>query len=244
MKKYIAALMVVFLTLLTSCAYETNNVVVSGYTGTAPDNTEHVPKNKVDSPKLMFSDNDSAERPSSNEAITIQDLFEPKDTEIYLEGIPHPVRIYPFGDIVKSAAEGRASFVIFIEANQNVEQHDNLLRIIPNIDMSSDRPPVFMEITQVTDTTVAELESQIKSDIDFNSHLYAFHMTSTEDFPFNIIEFHEDVERDSKVTRIFIRDNEHGGVFVITAQFFSEAIGGFGAHYKHYISTLKIIDTE
>ena len=100
----------------------------------------------------------------------------------------------------------------------------------------------LMEITQIMDITVAEVEHQIKSFVDFSSYPYSFHLQPTEYFPFSVIEFHEGAMWNSKVTRIFIRDNTQGGAFVITTQFFSESIGGFGARFRHYISTLMIIN--
>jgi len=219
-KKYVAAFAAALLFLLASCESETNF-------------TEDVVVNEPDIPEL----------PPSDETIAIEDLFEPKDSIVYLYGEPHPIRLYPFGEIVKDETEGRASFAIFVEnyPGYRVEQHDNLLRLTPNFDPPTDSPPMFMEITQIADITADEAEYKIKSEINFD--LYElFHRYATQDFPFNSIHLYEkELSRNAKVINIYIRDNGRGGVFVITVQH-SEEAHLVGTRFRHYISTLEIID--
>ena len=172
--------------------------------------------------------------------VTVQHLFEPKDTEIYLEGIPIPVRLYPFGEVAAHDTAGRAGFVIFVEPEQHVYQSDNLLRITPNFDTPQHLPDNFMEIIQIANITVDEAESYIKAAFDINSYRYSFYTAPTEAFPFSIIEFYDGIEFDSKSTRILIKDNNHNGVFVITVQNSVESVA-FWVRCKHYIGTLSII---
>jgi len=177
-----------------------------------------------------------------DEATIIQDLFKSKDSVVYLYGEPHPIRLYPFGEIVK-AEEERASFVIFVESypSFSIEQQNNLLRLTSNFDLPSDSPSMFMEITQIADITVEEAERQIKSEIDLD--LYElFRNDATEDFPFNSIHLYErELLWNAKIISIYIRDNGRGGVFVITTQHSEEAHLA-GTRFRHYISTLEIID--
>ena len=98
-----------------------------------------------------------------------------------------------------------------------------------------------MEITQIMDITVAEAEYRIKADVDFNSYQYISYKEPTEDFPFRIIDLSEGSDWNSKITRLFIRDNAQGGVFVITVQTFTEGIN-WAVRYGHYINTLEIIE--
>jgi len=48
---------------------------------------------------VLEPDDDIVENSYSNEIITIQDLFEPKDSVIYFEGMPYSIKLYPFGEI-------------------------------------------------------------------------------------------------------------------------------------------------
>jgi len=218
MKKYIIALVAIPLILLTSCAPESNDIYVSNDTYVSAD-----------------------EMTAVEAIITIQELFEPKDSVIYIEGEPVSIKLYPFGEIIED--EEKASFVIFVEAypRHRVEQQDNLLRLTSNFDPPMGSPPIFMEITQIVDITVDEAERQIKSDVDLVSH-ELFQNHATEDFPFNSIHLYErELSWNAKVVSIYIKDNDRGGVFVITAQHSEEAYL-VGARFRHYISTMEIID--
>ena len=240
MRKHIATFVVALLVLLTSCASETNDTFVSNGTESVFEDIEVVIINESDMPELSSYNEEGTESLYPNGVITVQDLFEPIDDVMYLQGTPIPVRLYPFGEIVMPE-EGRASFVIFIEGHRYVEQYDNLLRLRPTSDPLPDRPPIYMEITQVVNTTAAEAEYQIKSDIDFSLFSSTSYGYPSEEFPFFNINLYEGGERYSTITRIFIRDNTKGGVFVITIQMYTEAIG-WGVICRHYINTLEIID--
>ena len=173
-----------------------------------------------------------------NEPILPQASLEPIDYVIYMEGLPETIQLHPFSTI--SEQDGMANYVTYIEADYyNVEQQDNLLRITPNIDIY---PIVFMEIKQIPNVSVMEMEAEITNSKAFNN-CTTFHTPSTEDFPFVRIEFYDGDERDSTVTNFYIRDNSHGGVFVATAQYFTEAVGGHGVRFMHYLKTLVIIET-
>ena len=178
---------------------------------------------------------------------TIQDLFEPKDSVIYFEGMPYSIRLYPFGEIVGPEEYGRASFVIFVEADHAVEQCINFLRITTPLQTRLDELgfsglELSMEIIQLADITATDAEHQIKSEIDFSFYQNISIRYPTEDFPFRRIHLSEGSELDSKITRIYIKDNNHGGVFVITVRLNIEFIGCAGVRFGHYIRTLSVID--
>ena len=192
---------------------------------------------------VLEPDDDIVENSYSNEIITIQDLFEPKDSVIYFEGMPYSIKLYPFGEIVKSEEYGRASFVIFVEADHAVEQCNNFLRITP-LRFILDEIEISVEIMQLTDITVTDAEHQIKSEIDFNSYQNSFITYPTEAFPFHSIHLFEGFELNSKITSIHIKDNNYGGVFVITERLNLGNIGCVGVRFTNYIRTLEVIDTS
>ena len=182
------------------------------------------------------------------ETATIQDLFEPIQSTIMMEGEPIYVELYPFGKLIEEDEKNYANFVIFIQSELfYVQQSYNFLRITPILgDLNA--PLAFMEITQTADIAVVEAIEKIKSEINFSA-LASFaqfsHAPPTKDFPFDIIsflEFDENMYQDAKLIRIFIRDNLNGGVFIITTQHTLEATGGFGVRFVYFISTLKIIN--
>jgi len=178
---------------------------------------------------------------STDDSIIIQDLFEPKDMTIYIEGVPVLIRHYPFGEI--SSIEGIASYVIFIEEIYHVEQRDNLLRAI--WDDTPEYLHVFMEIKQVPNITVIDMEQKIITYFEHNHYLF-LHSQATEYFPFVRLGFYGGTdlifEWDSVVINIYIKDNTQGGVFVITTHYFFEAAGGHSVRFINSLKTIEILD--
>jgi len=166
------------------------------------------------------------------------DYTEPKFAIIFLEGMPELVRYYPYGHIAKADEDGLASYLIFIEDSYKVEQKDNLLRV--TWEVPSHLPEVFMEIMQVPNTTVEEMEQKILADFDLNNY-YFDHNPADESSPFTRLEFYEGFERDSAVINIYLKDNAHGGVLVITEQYFLEAAKGHGVRFRNSLKTLLIV---
>jgi len=172
---------------------------------------------------------------NTNSVVTIQDLFDPKFAIIYIEGTPEMIRYYPFGEIVEPNTEGMASYVIFIDDFYQVEQQDNQLRAILSFNMGN-LPEISMEITQVANTTVEEMERAIKYMFDFSY----YYIPADEYFPFVRLMpmFDDGLEWDSVGTVIYIKDNAHGGVFVITTL----ATSGHGIRFRSSLRTLEIIE--
>ena len=195
----------------------------------------------------------ACQAPEAEPLSPIQQLFEPWEYEgLGPEAIHAFIRYYPYGEIVDPGTEERASFVIFIprylsgEYHLQVEQQENLLRVVPIVQML-DHPPSFMEITQVPNVTVYEMKERLWAEMD--PSLIYYHRLPTEDDPFAAI-FQEDVIWEDDGSRIwlyvingvYIRDNNQGGVFVITTQFSSDGAEWFGSLFSRSISTLEIID--
>ena len=243
MKKCIVALLTVLLVIITGCTYE------SIITSATCDNTvkecdiEISYYEENDTPILQLQEEESAETYYEYTMLTIQDLFEPIDSAIYSEGLPVPARLYPFGEIAGPEVEGRVSYVIFIETcYYYVMLYDNLTRAIPKRSPPEGAPSVLFEITQITNISVAEAVYQIKANFNYYPYPDIFYTSLSEHFLFSDIEFHYGSEWNSKVIRVFIRDNTVGGVFVITSEYFLLATSGHGVRFRHYISTFEIID--
>jgi len=175
-------------------------------------------------------------------AATIQDLFEPKFIMTFMMGSPVMARYYPFGTIVEAGIEGIASYVIFIERFYQVTQENNLLKITPFWEMPIDWPEFFMEIKQVSNTTISEMEQKIVNSTDFDSYCEVFHSQLTEYFPFVRFTMFSAFDAGDIVTDIYIKDNKNGGVFVITTQYTEEAAEGIGARFRNFLKTLEILD--
>ncbi len=170
----------------------------------------------------------------------IQRIFQQKEINQNIEGIYELETLFPHGEIVWADGSGLASYVIYIDETYNVEQSENLLLITPKYEGSVlDLPPVFMEITQVTNTTIEDIVAQYSADGVFTQT-----GTASDDFPY-VVLYHQDGQQyNSKCNVIYIRDNECGGVFVITAQYFFEAAEGHGTRFGYALGTLEIIDVS
>ena len=171
----------------------------------------------------------------------IIDVFFFQEYLVELEIISNFIRFYPFGEIMAQGIEGKASFVIFIENRFEVEQEVNLLRITPAGDTQLDNTPVFMEITQVPNTTVEEMEHKVSEAIDFSRYPINRHLQPTDNFPFVVIQLQDGGRLDSTVTSIYIRDNSHGGVIVVTTQHSFGERWIYGSDFMHALETLEII---
>jgi hypothetical protein len=176
---------------------------------------------------------------------TVQDLFRPMDIMVLshnapLGETPQFIRFYPFGEIADPKTEGKASFVIFIDEGYRAEQQANLLRLIPADDSPPNPPLAFMEITQAPNITLEEAERGVMSSIDFGRYSGNYHGQPTERFPFIQIRFWDGGTSDSMLTNIYIRDNEHGGVFIITTQH-TFASWHHASNFRNALETFKII---
>ena len=176
------------------------------------------------------------------EVIITQDLFEQREDIIYLQGIPVPVMVYPFWEIVATEENGRASFVIFVDPECfDITQNVNFFRMDSISFPPSGESRVFMEVTQLTDINVDEAISLLKLEHDFDFYELSSYTYATEYFPFYSFSFSYGYGWDAKTTRIFVRDNTQGGVFVITVQCDIQN-AGFLQLTRHYVSTLVILD--
>jgi len=230
---------IVITIIFTGCLVEANNAAFMN-------ESENVIINEFEKQTTPLSSDSEKNIESSynREQMTIQDLFSPKLVTIFIEGMPELIHLYPFGEIVEPSKEGMVSYVVFVDDFYHAEQQENLLRIVPYLDMPPTAPKVFMEIKQIPNITVEEMEDKIKSTIDISHYYFFFHEQATEDFPFVKIEFFDSIAWDSIVTVIYIKDNSNNGVFVITAQYSYEAIGGHGVRFLNILRSLEIIKGE
>ena len=98
-------------------------------------------------------------------------------------------------------------------------------------------PRVSLEITQVVDTTVDEMVSSLQSKRQIG------HIAEPEtEFPYTSLHFSTGRDATSEVGSYYVRDNSHGGVFVITSTYFLEAAEGHGARFENAVKGLEIID--
>ena len=174
----------------------------------------------------------------NNAPRTLQYLSKPKYATIYIEGMPVLVRYYPFSKIAEEGKKGIASYLIFVENLYKVEQANNLLRITPRY-MLEHLPEFSMEIIQAPNTTVEEMEYKVMSTFVFY-YYFAFRSSPSEYFPFVGLIFYDGLEKDSIVTSIYIKDNTHGGVFVVTTRLTDEAAGGHGVRFRNSLKTVMV----
>lgn len=250
MKKTKVAFIALFLMAITGCSTINDHDPEKQHNALANTVCELEPVVSID----IGGDEETACR---NERMTIQDFFEPKyiiafppniiNTFFFSEELdeteemPDFIKFYPFGEIVEQGAEGKASFVIFIGEGYQVEQQVNLLRITPVEDTQPNRVPVFMEITQVPNITVEEMEYKTLAAIDFTRYPINHHSQPWERFPFVAVQLQDGRGGDSTVTSTYIRDNYHGGVFVITTQYLSRGSTIYSPDFRNALKTLEII---
>jgi len=189
---------------------------------------------------------------NTDNIIDIQDLFEPKFVIIFTLGIPVLVRYYPIVEIAEAGTEGIASFVIYVDQFYKVERQDNLLRLIHPRNVPADdwsiewSDTAFMEIKQVPNITIEEMEQKIISYINSNRYYSTFHHQPSEekDIPYVTFSLADGFEWDSIITSIQIKDNENGGVFVITSQSTLAALENLNSRFRSFIKTLEVLDLE
>ncbi|MCL2373593.1 MAG: hypothetical protein FWC78_09380 [Defluviitaleaceae bacterium] len=239
MNKAIIAFAAIFLILTTSCSTELNNGVVTNEAAKPEGLSLSSEINTVEN----SSTNESINKDShTNDFIKIQSLFEPKYVSIVFGGTPEIIRSYrhyPFGKIVEDSTEGIASYVVFVCCHYQVELQNDLLRMIPSLEMPEHFPEIFMQITQVANATVEEMGHKIKDTFDL--FCYYFFDEQDEYFPFVSHVFYNDLEHYSTVTSIHIKDNSRGGVFVVVTNYPEIAAGGHGVRFRNSLKTMEII---
>ena len=223
--KYIRVLLVAILVLTVVFTAACNKNSTTGKEGEQP-STSSSKDTVLDQPK---DGEDESALPKS-----IRDLYSSKEVEILLEGMPERIVLYPYGEI--APPEGLARYVIYIEDAYRVEQQDNLLRATFPFDNVPF--PVFLEITQVKDIPAEEMVSTIIANTDYRSYIITGF--ASEDFPYTVFWAQEGDDFDSKVTNVLVRDNDQGGSFLITMQFFSEAEEGHGARLWDSVKSLEM----
>jgi hypothetical protein len=155
----------------------------------------------------------------------------------FREGMPELDRFYPHE--IFTEQNGLADYVIYIDDFYVARQSENHLRVTSIFEELLDYyPPLFMEITQVSNITAEEMAREIISAADASNLL--FHNEPQKDFPYIRIGFISDEDEHHEImTDFYIRDNENGGVFLATVHFFDIASGA-NAHYGHMLRTLEI----
>lgn len=238
-KKIILIPAAIIIIIITGCSVTPDDVIVPTETNNDYNNMTDY---RLDG--LPSSDeNENDDTSYSNAPLTIQDLFNPIEVTVFSqnmsfrEAMPEYKIFYPFGEIMDYIVEGKANYVIFVEEGHQIEQQSNMLRISPIGDTQPDEIPVFMEITQVPEITVPEMENLIMTTLNLNQYTVILHLQPTESFPFVIIRFHDNQDLGA-VTSKYIRDNAHGGVFVIKTQYSTTA----GSHRHQFLNALRTME--
>jgi len=228
MKKILVSLLIIFMIMFVGCSAEVSSDTNPEKEGTAP----AIPVCELESVALI--DVDKAEEIKCfYDPPSVQDLFKPKYVMAFPRNIidifffpedliepeeePNYVRFYPFGEILAHGTEGKACYVIFIAEGYQVEQQTNLLQVTPIEDNQPNREPVSMEITQAPNVSVEEMGYKIIENLGRDRRLDSFSLP-TEHFPFARIWLLEDLgyRTIANRERIYIRDNMHGGVLIVT----------------------------
>jgi len=168
------------------------------------------------------------------------DLPVPKFIMTYMMGTPVMARYYPF--VIAAYEQEVASYVIFIENCCDGELRDGLLRITPIWDRPAEWPEFYMEIKQVPNITISEMANEIISFLDFEDYYYIYYHLPNEYAPFAHFSLYDGFYHDSITRSVRIKDNEHGGVFVITTQHTIEGTEGIGIRFRNFLATLEVLD--
>ena len=165
--------------------------------------------------------------PTLGAPTAIDRLFQPKMVEVYQEGFPYCVLVYPYGEIAEQV--GMASYVIFLQEwdGLGVEQRDNALRTHG------------FELTQVLNVTVDEMVDAIRRDSDYRH--FQEGDSPTADFPYATFWAVDGQSWNSIATILFIRDNLRGGVFYITLRHTLEE-GDGAARWWQALERLTLIE--
>ena len=202
------------------------------------------------------------DRRMSLKGLEIQDLFEPREFLLWMEGDLYPRKWYPFGEIVPLYEPGRASFVVFIYYNTrfDVIKHDiNILRVSRELVLSEHSFTIMFEVRQIENIKIACAIDKIKEETGFYMHRYTFFFPPGDDnltmltqqqnleiLFYVITVYQRNVSVEDRiqydVVRIFIRDNLRGGVFVITSSFPEFAIFNAGILHSTLVSTFIMLD--
>jgi hypothetical protein len=248
MKRNITILLLTLLAVLVGCSNEYDDIIFINENNKVSVDMEYESDSSLFFVEDSIIENEIEEILYPHEPIMIQNFFEPIDAVVFSHNINYPtnipdfIRFNPFGEIFAKEVEGMASYVIFIVEGYHVKSQDNLLQITPFEDegIQPNNVPVFMEITQVPNITVEEMEQTILRTIDFDLYPINHHWQPTDSFPYVQIQLHNNRRNDSVITTTYIRDNTHGGVFVITTQY-SAIAWSHRSDLNNSLKTLKTI---
>ena len=171
------------------------------------------------------------------------DLFSQKLSIIFIEGTPNLVRHNPFVIINENNVEGLANYLIYIEDIYEVEQKENLLRVMSPWNSNPNSTDVFMEIKQIPHTTISEMEYVIKTSFVFDQ-FNIIRGQAPNTFSFITLRHYDDEGfiRDDVIVDIYIKENGIGGVFVVIMQYCMESLTGHGVRFFNSILTMTTLD--
>jgi len=162
--------------------------------------------------------------------------------------------VSPHSVTSNTAGSGYANFVVYTPDGFSVEQVENLMRItFDSWGVDPERQPVSLEIVQIPNTSVSEVVNEIMTgfELHYDAHVYVWepsiyfpvYEVSTR-YIFTHMDYDPSwhIDRREVDVRAFVKDNDHGGVFVMTKRFPSVADGTFGLLFNDILRSLTISD--
>lgn len=180
----------------------------------------------------------------------IETLFPPKDVTVAPEGMEETITHTPHGEEPASDPSGAAlpGFVIYAdEENYTITEEDGLMRIEPKNppqirgDDGAPVPPCCLTVehrpelslSAAGDTLAAELEqryAQVEGPAD--SALLSGGL---------FLRGSDGTNWDDAQAEVHITQDGTGGVYVLTAQYFTEAAEGHGVRFSAMIATFQLV---
>ncbi len=145
-------------------------------------------------------------------------------------------------------------YVLYIdEERYTMVKGDNEDIIVPK-DYPQDYPPVDMRISQKGNESVDSMTDEIFTQLNdaydnvYDAEPVSFaHISGQKLAAFNgDINGDKEImpQWDDEVTKVYVFDNTHGGVFVIRIRYFMEAEEGHGARMEQMLDQFEIISAE
>lgn len=143
--------------------------------------------------------------------------------------------------VTKTSNTKKSDFIIYInEALYSGREQNGTYIIQSNDPVSGNLPECTLKITQTSGVSTAKAAEQMMLDL---KKAYTDVSAPTKSSFDNGLYIHgsNGTAWNAKQLDVYFIDNQQGGVFVITASYFTEAAEGHGARFSDMIGTFRVI---
>ncbi|MCL1853023.1 MAG: hypothetical protein FWF88_08315 [Peptococcaceae bacterium] len=173
----------------------------------------------------------------------IQKVFVPKEIKMNLEGIEEDVPHNPYDK--PAATSELAGYVIYIdEANYSLQEENGVDVIRAHDQLSQDLPECKMEIRQIPSCSPQQAASEdlaMFAGTPGTEFLLGQKVLTEADSKLSIHVRFGPSKWDTKCVSKYYVDNQKGGVFVISLQYFLEAEEGHGERFLTALGTFEVL---